>query len=150
MPKHHPLRPIRLLVDEVLIELSPVFQRIYARTGRPSIPSERIIRALVLMMLYSIRSERQLMERINFNILFRWFVGLGLDDRVWDVTVFSKNRQRLLAGEIDVNRPGRTTPSTTCGRRPLRAVAVSTSLLPAASLGATNPRSDPQGFSDAA
>lgn len=102
VPKDHPLRPIRLLVDEVLIELSPVFQRIYARTGRPSIPPERIIRALVLMMLYSIRSERQLMEQINFNILFRWFVGLGLDDSVWDVTVFSKNRQRLLAGEIDV------------------------------------------------
>jgi transposase len=102
VPKDHPLRPIRRLVDEVLIELSPVFQRMYARTGRPSIPPERIIRALVLMMLYSIRSERQLMEQINFNILFRWFVGLGLDDRVWDVTVFSKNRQRLLAGEVDV------------------------------------------------
>ena len=80
VPKDHPLRPIRRLVDEVLIELSPVFQRMYARTGRPSIPPERIIRALVLMMLYSIRSERQLMEPINFNILFRWFVGLGLDD----------------------------------------------------------------------
>jgi transposase len=102
VPKDHALRPIRLLVDEVLKDLWPVFQRMYARTGRPSIPPERIIRALVLMMLYSIRSERQLMEQINFNILFRWFVGLGLDDRIWDVTVFSKNRQRLLAGEIDV------------------------------------------------
>ena len=102
VPKDHALRPIRLLVDEVLIELSPVFQRMYARTGRPSIPPERIIRALLLMMLYSIRSERQLMEQINFNILFRWFVGLGLDDRIWDVTVFSKNRQRLLGSEIDV------------------------------------------------
>ena len=102
VPKDHALRPIRLLVDEVLIELSPVFQRMYARTGRPSIPPERIIRALLLMMLYSIRSERQLMEQINFNILFRWFVGLGLDDRIWDATVFSKNRQRLLDSEIDV------------------------------------------------
>lgn len=102
VPENHPLRPIRILVNEVLTELSPVFQRMYARTGRPSIPPERIIRALVLMMLYSIRSERQLMEQINFNILFRWFVGLGLDDRVWDVTVFSKNRKRLLAGEVDV------------------------------------------------
>ena len=102
VPKDHALRPIRLLVDEVLIELSPVFQRMYARTGRPSIPPERLIRALLLMMLYSIRSERQLMEQINFNILFRWFVGLGLDDRIWDVTVFSKNRQRLLGSEIDV------------------------------------------------
>jgi transposase len=102
VPEDHPLRPIRILVNEVLTELSPVFQRMYARTGRPSIPPERIVRALVLMMLYSIRSERQLMEQINFNILFRWFVGLGLDDRVWDVTVFSKNRKRLLAGEVDV------------------------------------------------
>jgi transposase len=102
VPKDHPLRPIRVLVDEVLRELSPTFQRMYARTGRPSIPPERLIRALVLMMLYSIRSERQLMEQLNFNILYRWFVGLGLDDRVWDVTVFSKNRQRLLNGEIDV------------------------------------------------
>ncbi len=102
VPKDHALRPIRLLVDEVLIELSPVFQRMYARTGRPSIPPERLIRALILMMLYSIRSERQLIEQLNFNILFRWFVGLGLDDRIWDVTVFSKNRQRLLEGEIDV------------------------------------------------
>jgi len=101
VPRDHPLRPIRVLVDEVLIELSPVFQRLYARTGRPSIPPERLIRALILMMLYSIRSERQLMEQLNFNILFRWFVGLGLDDRIWDVTVFSKNRERLLAGEVD-------------------------------------------------
>ncbi len=102
VPKDHPLRPIRMLVDEVLRDLSPTFQRMYARTGRPSIPPERLVRALVLMMLYSIRSERQLMEQLNFNILFRWFVGLGLDDRVWDVTVFSKNRQRLLHGEVDV------------------------------------------------
>jgi transposase len=101
-PQDHPLRAIRVLVDEVLRGLSSTFQRMYARTGQPSIPPERLIRALVLMMLYSIRSERQLMEQLNFNILFRWFVGLGLDDRVWDVTVFSKNRQRLLNGEVDV------------------------------------------------
>jgi len=101
VPKDHALRPIRLLVDEVLIELSPVFQRMYARTGRPSIPPERLIRALILMMLYSIRSERQLMEQLNFNILFRWFVGLNMDDRVWDATVYTKNRARLLKGHVD-------------------------------------------------
>jgi transposase len=102
VPQDHPLRPIRKLVDEVLRDLWPAFERMYARTGRPSIPPERLIRALVLMMLYSIRSERQLMEQLNFNILFRWFVGLGLDDRIWDATVFTKNRRRLLEGEIDV------------------------------------------------
>jgi len=102
VPKDHPLRPIRVLVDEVLSDLWPVFERMYSRTGRPSIPPERLIRALVLMMLYSIRSERQLMEQLNFNILFRWFVGLGLDDRIWDATVFTKNRRRLLEGEVDV------------------------------------------------
>jgi len=102
VPKDHPLRPIRMLVDEVLRDLWPVFERMYSRTGRPSIPPERLIRALVLMMLYSIRSERQLMEQLNFNILFRWFVGLGLDDRIWDATVFTKNRRRLLEGEVDV------------------------------------------------
>jgi transposase len=102
VPKDHPLRPIRVLVDAALKELSPVFQRLYSRIGRPSIPPERLIRASVLQMLYTIRSERQLMEQLNFNILYRWFVGLGMDDRVWDPTVYTKNRQRLLRGQIDV------------------------------------------------
>jgi transposase len=101
VPKDHPLRPIRALVDAALKELSPVFQRLYSRIGRPSIPPERLLRASVLQMLYTIRSERQLMEQLNFNILYRWFVGLGMDDRVWDVTVYTKNRARLLQGQIN-------------------------------------------------
>ena len=102
VPKDHPLRPIRAMVDAALKELSSTFQRLYSRIGRPSIPPERLIRASVLQMLYSIRSERQLMEQLNFNILYRWFVGLGMDDRVWDATVYTKNRRRLLDGRVDV------------------------------------------------
>jgi transposase len=102
VPQDHPLREIRKLVDAALKELSPVFQRLYSRIGRPSIPPERLIRASVLQMLYTIRSERQLMEQLNFNILYRWFVGLGMDDRVWDPTVYTKNRARLLRGQVDV------------------------------------------------
>ena len=98
VPADHPLRPIRTLVDEVLRDLSPRFARLYAKTGRPSIPPEKLLRALLLQTLYSIRSERQLMEQLDFNILYRWFVGLSLDAPVWDVTVFTKNRERLLAG----------------------------------------------------
>jgi transposase len=101
VPKDHPLRPIRALVDAALKELSPTFQRLYSRIGRPSIPPEQLLRASVLQMLYTIRSERQLMEQLNFNILYRWFVGLGMDDRVWDPTVYTKNRQRLLNGKVD-------------------------------------------------
>ena len=100
VPADHPLRPIRTLVDEVLRDLSPRFARLYAKTGRPSIPPEKLLRALLLQTLYSIRSERQLMEQLDFNILYRWFVGLSLDAPVWDVTVFTKNRERLLAGDI--------------------------------------------------
>ena len=100
VPADHPLRPIRTLVDEVLRALSPRFTRLYAKTGRPSIPPEQLLRALLLQTLYSIRSERQLMEQLDFNILYRWFVGLSLDAPVWDVTVFTKNRERLLAGDI--------------------------------------------------
>jgi transposase len=81
--------------------MSPVFQRLYSKVGRPSIPPERLLRASVLQMLYSIRTERQLMEQLNFNILFRWFVGLTMDDRVWDATVYTKNRARLLQGHVD-------------------------------------------------
>lgn len=101
VPADHPLRAVRKVVDAALEKMSSRFQRLYARTGRPSIPPERLIRALLLQVLYTIRSERQLMEHLDYNILFRWFVGLGLDDRVWDATTFTKNRDRLLQGEID-------------------------------------------------
>ena len=100
VPQDHPLRPIRKMVDEALKKLSPRFGRLYSRYGRPSIPPEQLMRALLLQVLYTIRSERQLMEQLEFNILFRWFVGLGMDAPLWDVTVFSKNRERLLRGDI--------------------------------------------------
>lgn len=100
VPADHPLRLIRTLVDGVLVELSPEFSRLYAKTGRPSVPPEKLLRALLLQVLYSVRSERQLMEQLDYNLLFRWFVGLGMDDPVWDATTFSKNRQRLLDGDI--------------------------------------------------
>jgi transposase len=101
VPANHPLRAVRELVDGALRRLSPRFQRLYSRIGRPSIPPERLIRALLLQVLYTIRSERQLMEHLDYNILYRWFVGLGLDDPVWDATTFTKNRDRLFRGEID-------------------------------------------------
>ena len=96
----HPLRAIRDMTDEALQGLSPQFEALYSRMGRPSIAPERLLRALLLQMLYSIRSERMLMEQLNYNLLFRWFVGLNMDEPVWVPTVFSKNRDRLLAGEI--------------------------------------------------
>jgi transposase len=92
----HPLRLIRELVNDALAQLDAAFDRLYAVEGRPSIPPERLLRASLLQMFYSIRSERQLMERLDFDLLFRWFVGLGIDDPVWDPSVFSKNRERLL------------------------------------------------------
>jgi len=98
--KDHPLRPIRAMVDQVLKELSPRFDKMYAKVGRPSIPPEQLLRALLLQMLYSVRSERLLVEEIDYNILFRWFVGLNLDDPVWDATTFTKNRDRLLEAEV--------------------------------------------------
>ena len=100
VPADHPLRPLRAMVDAVLAELSPQFNQLYARVGRPSIAPERLLRALLLQLLYSVRSERLLMEQLDYNLLFRWFVGLKADDRVWDATVFTKNRQRLLDGDI--------------------------------------------------
>jgi len=100
IPQDHPLRRIRQMTDTALKGMSPHFDALYARLGRPSIPPERLLRALLLQMLYSIRSEALLMERINFDLLFRWFVGLNPDDAVWDPTVFSKNRDRLLEGEV--------------------------------------------------
>ena len=98
--KDHPLRPIRTMVDEILKQLSPQFNKMYAKVGRPSIPPEQLLRAQLLQMLYSVRSERLLMEEMDYNILFRWFVGLNLDDPVWDATVFTKNRDRLLEAEV--------------------------------------------------
>ncbi len=100
VPPDHPLRPIRDMVDTVLRELSPEFGRLYSKIGRPSIPPEKLLRALLLQVLYSVRSERQLMEQLDYNLLFRWFVGLSLDDAIWEVTVFTKNRERLLRGDI--------------------------------------------------
>ena len=100
VPSDHPLRPMRTMVDAVLAELSPQFNRLYSRVGRPSIPPEHLLRALLLQLLYSVRSERLLMEQLDYNLLFRWFVGLKADDRIWDATVFTKNRQRLLDGDI--------------------------------------------------
>ena len=100
--KDHPLRPIRMMVDEVLKQLSPRFHKMYAKVGRPSIPPEQLLRTQLLQMLYSVRSERLLMEEMDYNILFRWFVGLNLDEPVWDATVFTKNRDRLLFQEASV------------------------------------------------
>jgi transposase len=100
IPADHPLRPIREMTDGVLRELSPRFARLYAKTGRPSIAPEKLLRALLLQVLYSVRSERLLMEQLAYNLLFRWFVGLSMDDPVWDVTVFTKNRERLLRGDV--------------------------------------------------
>jgi len=100
VPKDHPLRVIRGIVNDVLDGLSSDFAAIYSDTGRPSIPPEKLLRALLLQAFHTIRSERQLMEQLDFNFLFRWFVGLGLDDAVWDATVFCKNRDRLLEAEV--------------------------------------------------
>lgn len=100
VPADHPLRGIRELVDEVLAKMSSEFDGLYAAVGRPSIPPERLLRALLLQVFYSIRSERLLMEQLNYNLLFRWFVGLEIDDAVWNHAVFSKNRDRLLNQEV--------------------------------------------------
>ena len=96
----HPLRPIRAIVNEALSALEQEFAPLYARIGRPSIPPEMLLRAMLLQAFYSIRSERQLMERLEFDLLFRWFVGLGVDDPAWDHSTFSKNRDRLLEGDV--------------------------------------------------
>src|SRR6202008_1627843 len=100
VPVDHPLRPIRDMVDVALKGLSRSFTRLYADWGRPSIAPEKLLRALLLQVLYSIRSERMLMEQLEYNLLFRWFVGLNMDEPVWVPTVFSKNRDRLLNGDI--------------------------------------------------
>jgi transposase len=100
VPWDHPLRAIRTMVDAALRNMGAQFDVMYARVGRPSIAPEKLLRALLLQVLYTVRSERMLMEQLNYNLLFRWFVGMNIDDPVWDVTVFTKNRERLLSGEI--------------------------------------------------
>jgi transposase len=100
VPWDHPLRGIRAMTDRALREMDSHFAALYARGGRPSIAPERLIRAQLVQVLYSVRSERQLMEQLDYNLLFRWFVGLERDEAVWNVTVFTKNRERLIGGDI--------------------------------------------------
>ena len=100
VPADHPLRAVRALTDEALQTMSRRFANLYATTGRPSIPPEQLLRALLLQVLYTVRSERLLMEELNYNLLFRWFVGLNMDDPVWHPTTFTKNRDRLLSGDV--------------------------------------------------
>lgn len=100
VPRNHPLRKMREMVDEALEGLGPDFEQMYSQMGRPSIPPERLLRALLLQVLYSVRSERMLMEQLDYNLLFRWFVGLGVDDEIWHPTTFTQNRERLLEQEI--------------------------------------------------
>ena len=100
VPQDHPLRPLRVMTDEALQQLQPRFNNLYAKIGRPSIAPEKLLRAFLLQALYYVRSERMLMEQLDYNLLFRWFVGLNMDDAIWDVTVFTKNRERLLDGDI--------------------------------------------------
>ena len=103
VPREHPLRSIRLLVNKALEQLSPQFDALYAASGRTSIAPEKLLRALLLQAFFGVRSERQLMEQVTYNMLFRWFIGLAMDAPVWDVTVFTKNRERLLAGDVAVS-----------------------------------------------
>ncbi len=100
VPADHPLRSMRAIVNDALSALSPRFSRIYSRLGRPSIAPEKLLRAMLLQVFYSIRSERMLIEQLRYNMLFRWFVGLSIDDPVWDATTFTKNRERFLDGDI--------------------------------------------------
>ena len=100
IPVDHPIRKIRAITDRALQRMEAVLASLYAKRGRPSIAPERLLRAQLLMVLFSIRSESQLMEQLNFNLLYRWFVGLEMDDAVWETSVFSKNRERLIAAEV--------------------------------------------------
>ncbi len=100
VPADHPLRPIRKMVDEILKEMSPQFAKLYSDVGRPSIAPERLFRSLLLQIFYSVRSERMLIEQLQYNLLFRWFVGMEMDEAVWNHAVYSKNRERLLNEEI--------------------------------------------------
>src|ERR1700739_1017275 len=99
VPADHPLRPIRKMVDEILKEMSPKFSKLYSNVGRPSIAPERLLRSLLLQVFYSVRSERMLIEQLQYNMLFRWFVGMEMDEVVWNHAGYSKNRERLLKGE---------------------------------------------------
>ena len=100
VPQDHPLRAVRQMTDQALKDLTRRFAGLYSRLGRRSVPPEKLLRALLLQVLYSIRSERLLVEQLHYNFLFRWFVGLSMEEEVWDASVFSKNRERLLAGDI--------------------------------------------------
>jgi transposase len=100
VPRDHPLRVIRPLANAALDRLSPAFSKLYSAIGRPSIPPEQLLRALLVQLFFTVRSERQLMEQLTYNMMFRWFVGLSMDAPVWDVTVFTKNRDRLLEGDV--------------------------------------------------
>jgi transposase len=100
VPKDHPLRGMKEIIDEVLEEMSTIFDGLYSHTGRPSIPPEMLIKSLFLQVLYGIRSEKQILDHLEFNLLYRWFVGLKADDKIWDETVFSKNRDRILGEEV--------------------------------------------------
>ncbi len=100
VPEGHPLRGIKALLDEALAGMSRDFDRVYASEGRPSIPPERLVRASTLQVLYSIRSERLLCEQLDYNLLFRWFVGLSIDEPVWDHSTFTKNRDRLIEAKV--------------------------------------------------
>jgi transposase len=100
VPANHPLRPVRKMVDEILKEMSPQFAKLYSEVGRPSIAPERLFRSLLLQIFYSVRSERMLIEQLEYNLLFRWFVGMEMDEKVWNHAVYSKNRERLLNEEI--------------------------------------------------
>jgi transposase len=100
VPSDHPLRAVRQMADTILAQLSQLFSKMYSDIGRRSIPPEKLLRALLLQVLYTVRSERMLMEQLEYNLLFRWFVGLNMDEPVWDVTVFTKNRERLLKADI--------------------------------------------------
>src|SRR5204863_6851838 len=100
VPSDHPIRSIRQITDRTLGELTKLFEQMYSKFGRPSIPPEKLLRALLLQVLYTVRSERLLMEQLEYNLLFRWFVGLNMDEPVWVPTVFTKNRDRLLEGDI--------------------------------------------------
>lgn len=108
-PKRHPIRKMRKLVDEALTNLDSVFNEIYADNDRPSIPPERLIRASLLQVIYSIRSERQLIEQLEYNLMFRWFVGLSVDDPVWNPSTFSKNRDRLAQAATSTGKSEVTT-----------------------------------------
>ena len=102
VPQTHPLRPIRIMADKALKELSPIFRELYSRIGRPSIPPEQLLRSLLLQILYLVRSERILAEQLDDNLLFRWFVGLSMDETIWNHSVYSKNRERILHSDLAI------------------------------------------------